>query len=52
MSTSIDGSTADQIAFYDVETTIPQTDMIEFGAVCLDKSGLYERESYYSYLLG
>jgi DNA polymerase III epsilon subunit-like protein len=35
-----------EIVFYDIETTIPSTDMIEFGAIVLDKTGLYEKESY------
>jgi len=35
-----------EIVFYDVETTVPATDMIEFGAIVLDKTGLYEKETY------
>ena len=35
-----------EVVFYDLETTIPPTDIIEFGAIVLDKTGLYERESY------
>jgi DNA polymerase III epsilon subunit-like protein len=35
-----------EIVFYDIETTIPPTDIIEFGAIVLDKTGLYEKESY------
>lgn len=35
-----------EIVFYDLETTIPPTDIIEFGAIVLDKTGLYEKESY------
>ena len=37
-----------EIVFYDIETTIPPTDIIEFGAIVLDKTGLYEKESYSS----
>ena len=35
-----------ELVFFDLETTIPPTDIIEFGAVILDKDGLYEKESY------
>lgn len=35
-----------EIVFYDIETTIPATDIIEFGAIVLDKTGLYEKDSY------
>lgn len=35
-----------EIVFYDIETTIPSTDMIEFGAIVLDKAGLYETDRY------
>ncbi len=35
-----------EVVFYDVETTIPPTDILEFGAIVLDKTGLYEKESY------
>lgn len=35
-----------EIVFYDIETTIPPTDMIEFGAIVLDKAGLYETDRY------
>jgi DNA polymerase III epsilon subunit family exonuclease len=40
-----------EIVFFDLETTIPQSkgekaDVIEFGAIVLDKVGLYEKESY------
>ena len=35
-----------EIVFYDLETTIPPTDVIEFGAIVLDNTGLYEKESY------
>ncbi|MGB9499090.1 MAG: exonuclease domain-containing protein [Dissulfuribacterales bacterium] len=35
-----------EIVFYDIETTIPSTDIIEFGAIVLDKAGLYENDSY------
>ncbi len=35
-----------EIVFFDIETTIPPNDIIEFGAIVLDKSGLYEKESY------
>ena len=35
-----------EIVFFDIETTIPATDIIEFGAIVLDKVGLYEIESY------
>jgi DNA polymerase III epsilon subunit-like protein len=35
-----------EVVFYDLETTIPPTDIIEFGGIVLDKTGLYERESY------
>lgn len=40
-----------EIVFFDLETTIPerkgeQFDVIEFGAIVLDKVGLYEKESY------
>ena len=35
-----------EIVFYDIETTIPQADIIEFGAIVLDKAGLYEKERY------
>jgi DNA polymerase III epsilon subunit family exonuclease len=35
-----------EIVFYDIETTIPPSDIIEFGAIVLDKTGLYEKESY------
>lgn len=40
------GDRSHQIAFYDLETTIPPTDVIEFGAVVLDKAGFYEVETY------
>ena len=35
-----------EVVFYDLETTIPATDIIEFGGIVLDKTGLFERESY------
>jgi hypothetical protein len=35
-----------ELVFFDLETTIPPTDIIEFGAIILDKDGLYEKESY------
>jgi len=40
-----------EIVFYDVETTVPfqkghKFTMIEFGAVVLDKTGLYEKECF------
>ena len=40
-----------EIVFLDIETTIPRKkgekfDVIEFGAIVLDKVGLYEKESY------
>ncbi len=35
-----------EIVFYDLETTIPPTDIIEFGAIVLDKTSLFEKESY------
>jgi len=35
-----------ELVFYDIETTIPATDMIEFGAIVLDRVGLYEKERY------
>lgn len=40
-----------EIAFYDLETTIPEkdgdpVDILEFGAIVLDQDGLYERESF------
>lgn len=35
-----------ELVFFDLETTIPPIDIIEFGAVILDKDGLYEKESY------
>ncbi len=35
-----------EIVFYDLETTIPQTDMIEFGAIVLDGVSFVEIESY------
>lgn len=35
-----------ELVFFDLETTIPATDIIEFGAIVLDKDGLYEKESY------
>ena len=34
------------LVFYDIETTIPPTDIIEFGGIVLDKQGLYEREAF------
>lgn len=34
------------LLFYDIETTIPPTDIIEFGGILLDKSGLFEVESF------
>lgn len=34
------------LLFYDIETTIPPTDIIEFGGIVLDKSGLFEVESF------
>ena len=35
-----------ELVFYDLETTIPPTDIIEFGAIVLDRHGLFERESF------
>ena len=35
-----------EVVFYDLETTIPQDDIIEFGEIVLDKTGFFERESY------
>jgi hypothetical protein len=37
---------ATEIVFYDVETTVPAYDMIEFGCVIVDKYRLIERFSY------
>lgn len=34
------------MVFFDIETTIPPTDIIEFGGIVLDKISLYEKESY------
>jgi DNA polymerase III epsilon subunit-like protein len=34
------------LLFYDIETTIPPTDIIEFGGIVLDESGLFEIESF------
>ena len=34
------------LLFYDIETTIPPTDIIEFGGIVLDKTGLFEVESF------
>ncbi len=46
-----DESKQPDIVFYDLETNIPPDDsvpfeIIEFGAIVLDKAGLYEKESY------
>ncbi len=36
-----------ELVFFDLETTwAPNADIIEFGAIILDKDGLYEKESY------
>lgn len=35
-----------EIVFYDLETTIPAVDIIEFGAIVLDKVSLYEKDDY------
>jgi len=35
-----------ELVIYDIETTIPSTDIIEFGAIVLDRQGLYEIESF------
>jgi DNA polymerase III epsilon subunit-like protein len=36
-----------ELVFFDLETTFPPAvEIIEFGAVVLDKDGLYEKESY------
>ena len=35
-----------ELVFYDIETTIPCTDMIEFGAIVVSKIGLFEIERY------
>jgi len=34
------------LLFYDIETTIPPTDIIEFGGIVLDETGLFEVESF------
>ncbi len=34
------------LLLYDIETTIPPTDIIEFGGIVLDESGLFEIESF------
>lgn len=34
------------IVFYDVETTIPNDDIIEFAAIVVDRFGLFEKERY------
>jgi DNA polymerase III epsilon subunit-like protein len=34
------------LLFYDIETTIPPTDVIEFGGIALEESGLFEIESF------
>lgn len=34
------------IVFYDVETTIPNDDIIEFAAIVIDRFGLFEKERY------
>lgn len=41
-------STATEIVFYDLETTIPPTDVIEFGAVVVNKTGKAVFESYFN----
>ncbi len=36
-----------ELVFFDLETTwAPNADIIEFGAVILDRNGLYEKEAY------
>eukprot|EP01091_Cochliopodium_minus_P009487 TRINITY_DN2343_c0_g1_i1.p1 TRINITY_DN2343_c0_g1~~TRINITY_DN2343_c0_g1_i1.p1 ORF type:complete len:363 (+),score=113.70 TRINITY_DN2343_c0_g1_i1:229-1317(+) len=35
-----------ELVFYDIETTIPCTDVIEFGAIVLNKIGFIELEKY------
>ncbi len=34
------------LVFYDIETTIPPADIIEFGAIVLDRQGLFEQETF------